>query len=280
MGMNAIPVVTAGAQMIGGYMQGQSAKEAAQIQAQAGQQAIAAQQQALQQQQAALAPYAGAGQQALQQLITGLAPGGTMTQQYALQQAAQQGMTGATPFQATASPAEQFAQAQAMQAMQNQMAMGGQNLTSNAITGAGQLAGNIASQYEQQAYNQWLTGRQQILAENQAQQTPLFSLANLGQASAAGQAQNIGAAAQNIGQTQMGIANALAAGQVGQAQAQQNMLSGLAGTGMTYYLGQQMQPQQTATQTPAPPGAGMSGLNLASAGVPGTNIAAQPWTPM
>jgi hypothetical protein len=228
----------AAATVVSGYMQSQASKSAAQQQQQAAAAAQSFQQRALAQQTALERPYTQAGTQALQQLTEGLQPGGQYTQQFALQHAAQQGMTGATPFQATTSPAQQFAQQQAMQAMRNQMALGGQNLSSNAIVGAGKLAGGIASQYEQQAYNQWLAGRQQILAENQSQMQPLYKLGVLGQAAASGQAANIGQSAQQQANLQIGGANAAAAGQVGSAQALSSTLQGLGGIGMQYSLAQ------------------------------------------
>jgi hypothetical protein len=308
MGMSAVAVGTLAA----GYLSSQATQGAANTQAGAGQAAIAGQQQMLASQQAIQAPYVSAGQQALNQLISGTQPGGQFTQQFQMNQLPQyqapsQGLQayqpsnqalpgfqqpnalpGFQPFNYQGSDAQTFATKTAMDAMRNQMEAGGQALSTNAITGAGKLASDIGSQYEQQAYNQWLgsqgqqfqqalagsqlglaaqgqqfgqavTGQQlgasqqaqqftqglagqQLSAAQQAQQynqaltsqqqaqnvyqmnlqnqlAPLQYLTGIGQASASGQAANIGAAGSNIANLQTGIGNAQAAGQIGSANA-------------------------------------------------------------
>lgn len=192
MGTSAIVVGS----LVSGYMASQGAQGAASTQAEAGLAGIQTQQQMLAQQQALGEPFRAAGLTALERLLTGTQPGGEF----------------ATPFRMEESQAQQFATKSALDAMRNQMAMGGQNLSTNAIVGAGKLASDIGSQFEAQAYNQWLTNRQQEMA-------PLQNLATLGQAAATGQAANIGQAGANITGLQTGIGNALAAGQVGQSQA-------------------------------------------------------------
>jgi len=187
----------AAAAVVGGYMASEASKKAAGTQAEAGQAAMASQERMLQQQQALNEPYRAAGLTALDRLIQGVAPGGEF----------------ATPFKMEESQAQQFATKEALAAMQNQMAVGGQGLSTNAIVGAGKTAADIASQYEGQAYNQWLTSRQQDLA-------PLQNIATLGQAAASGQAANIGQAGTNIASLQTGIGNVQAAGQIGAANAQ------------------------------------------------------------
>lgn len=191
-----MPWVAAVGSIAGGFISSMGAQGAANTQAQAGQQSIAAQQQMLAQQQALSEPYRAAGLTALDRLVQGTAAGGEF----------------ATPFKMEESQAQQFATKEALAAMQNQMAVGGQGLSTNAIIGAGKTAANIGSQYEAQAYNQWLASRQQELA-------PLQNIATLGQAAATGQAANIGQAGQNIMGLQTGIGNAQAAGQVGAANA-------------------------------------------------------------
>lgn len=295
-----MPWVAGAGAAIGGFLSSQGSQGAAETQAQAGQAAIAGQERMLASQQAIQAPYVAAGQQALDALVKGTQPGGQFTQQFQMGQALPQyqaptgGMqtfqpTGAQlpgfqQFQAQNSPAQQFATQSALDAMRNQMSMGGQALSTNAITGAGDLAAKIGSQYEQQAYNQWLgsqnqqfgqamAGRQltaaeqaqqftqglagqQLSAAQQGQQyqqaltseqqaqnvfqmnlqnqlAPLQYLTGVGQASASGQAANIGAAGSNITNLQTGIANAQAAGQVGQANAMGGAVSNI---GQMYML--------------------------------------------
>jgi hypothetical protein len=203
--------------LIGGYMQSNAAQSAADAQTQAGQAAIASQQQMLGQQQALEAPYQQGGLQALQQLLTGTAPGGQFT----------------TPFTMADSPAQQYATKSALAGMQNQMAVGGQGLSSNAIAGAGQLAGNIGAQYQAQDYSQWLANRQQQFGQ-------LQNIAGMGQAAASGQAANIGQAGSNISNLQTGIGNVQAAGQVGSA----NAVGGALNSASQYLMLQNMMNKQ------------------------------------
>lgn len=200
-----MPWVAAVGAVVGGAISSEGAKGAAETQAQGGAAAIAGQERMLASQQAMNEPFRQAGLTALQQLMEGMAPGGRF----------------ATPFKMEESQTQQFATDQALNAMRNQMQIGGQGLSTNAITGAGQLAGNIGAQFEGQAFNQWLAGRQQEMA-------PLQNILGLGQAAAAGQAANIGQAGQNIAGLQTGIANAQAAGQIGQANAMGGAASNVA----------------------------------------------------
>lgn len=204
----------------GAYLSSQGAAGAAGTQAAAGEAAIAGQQQMLASQQALEAPYQQGGLQALQQLLTGIAPGGQFTQQFSMAE----------------SPAQQFATKEALAAMQNQMSVGGQGLSTNAIVGAGKTAANIGSQFEQQAYNQWLASQQQQFGQ-------LQNIAGIGQAAASGQAANIGQAGANIANLQTGIGNVQAAGQIGQA----NAIGGAIGNVSQYLMLQNMLGGQTQT---------------------------------
>ena len=209
---------TAAAIVGGALISADAASSAANTQAGAGQAGIAGQQQMLASQQAVQQPYVSAGQQALQQLAAGTQPGGQFTQQFDMGQALPQyqaptqglqtfqpaggALPEFKPFQYQGSDAQNFATSTAMDAMRNQMQAGGQALSSNAIVGAGKLAGDIGSQYEQQAYNQWLASQnqqfgqavagRQLTAAEQAQQ---FTQGMAGrQLSAAEQAQQYGQA--------------------------------------------------------------------------------------
>ena len=244
--------IMGGASIVSGLLGADAAGSAAQTQAAAGQQAIGSQERALAEQRALMQPFVGAGQTALQRLVAGVSPGGEFAQPYQLGEA----LPAMGTFKAEETEAQKFARDQALKAMQEQMQRGGQGLSTNAIVGAGDLAAKLGSQYEQQAFNQWLaqqqdtynralTGRQLTLGEQQAQRqaqlSPLEFLAAQGQAGAAGQAANIGAAGTNIAGLQTGIGNVQAAGQMGQAGA----LGGAVGNvGQMMFLQDLLKPTQ------------------------------------
>jgi len=216
--MSAVYTAIGVGSLVGGLLSSSGAKDAANTQAQAGDRAIAGQERMLASQQAVEQPYASGGLQALQQLLQGTAPGGQFTKQFSMAE----------------SPAQQFATKEAQAAMQNQMAVGGQGLSTNAIIGAGQTAANIGSQYEQQAYNQFMTSQQQQFGQ-------LQNLAGMGQAAASGQAANIGQAGANISNLQTGIGNAQAAGQIGSA----NAMAGSANNVSQYLMLQNLMSKKT-----------------------------------
>jgi len=246
-----MPWVAAVGSVVGGLVSAQGARSASDAQVQAGDRAIAGQQQMLSSQQAIQQPYVDAGQTALQQLLLGTQPGGQFTQQFQMNDLPQ-----AQPYVSGESQAQQFATKEALAAMQNQMSVGGQSLSTNATVGAGKLAANIGAQYDQQGYNQWLQSNQlgfnQALAgEQQAQNvfqmnqsnalSPLQYLTSIGQASAAGQAANIGSAGSNIANLQTGIGNVQAAGIVGTA----NATAGAANNVSQYLMLQNLQNSNT-----------------------------------
>jgi len=210
----------------GAIISSEGAKSAANTQARAGESAQQTQERMLASQQALNEPYRAAGLTALDRLIQGTAKGGEF----------------ATPFKMEESEAQKFATKESLAAMQSQMQVGGQGLSSNAIAGAGKLAGNIGSQYEAQAYNQWLTSRQQEMA-------PLQNIATMGQAAASGQAANIGQAGSNISNLQTGIGNVQAAGQVGSANA---MAGGFSNVSQYMMLQNLLGKNNTQTDTTIP----------------------------
>jgi hypothetical protein len=221
-----MPWAAAGA-VVGAVISSEGAKSAAETQARAGESAQQTQERMLASQQAINKPWSDAGLTALDRLLKGTAQGGEF----------------ATPFKMEESQAQQFATKEALAAMQSQMQVGGQGLSSNAIAGAGKLAGNIGSQYEQQAYNQWLTSRQQEMA-------PLQNIAGMGQAAASGQAANIGQAGSNISSLQTGIGNVQAAGQIGSA----NAIAGGVGNVSQYLMLQNLLNQPKTQPTTGSPG--------------------------
>lgn len=173
------------------------------------------------------APYQAAGGQALNTLNAGLASGGQFNRAFSMED------------MKNVMPAYTFARDQGLAAMDNQMARGGQNLSSNAIQGAGTLASGLASQYEQQAFNQWLsqnnltlgalqnmvkTGQVSTQDVQRALSDAGVSSTNiLGQIGATAAAGTLGAATA-LSSGDIGAANALAAGKIGSAN---TMASGL-----------------------------------------------------
>ena len=240
--------------VISGLISGDASQSAAQTQAAAGTQAIEAQQRALAEQRALQEPFRQAGLGALGQLTAGTAPGGSMVSPFTMAQ----GLPQMQPFKMQGSEAERYARETALDAMLNQMQRGGQSLSTNAIVGAGKLAGDIGSQYENQAFNQYLlgggqefsqalAGRQQQFDEflrNRAMQLqPLQYLTGLGQAEASGTASDVGAAGANIAGLTTGIGNVQAAGTMGQAGA----LAGIPNTiSQMYYMKDILKPPTTS----------------------------------
>lgn len=154
------------------------------------------------QQRADQAPWLAAGGKAVGQLSTDTSPGGKYN----------------TPFSmsmAQNSDAEKYAQSQAMQASQNSAAARGGLINTNENQALQTNAAGIASQYQNQAFNQWLQTNQQQLNAQQ-------SLAGLGQSSASNVAQT-GAALTT------GAANAQAAAQVANGNIWGNAVGSLGG---------------------------------------------------
>jgi hypothetical protein len=178
--------VLAGAGAIGGAVIGADAS------GKASSQQIAADQKAAAQNRQDQAPFLAAGQSAVQDLSTGSQPGGKFS----------------TPFtmaDATNSTAETYAQQQASMASQNSAAARGGLIGSNEQQELQTNAAGIASQYEGQAFNQWLQGRQQQINVDQ-------SLAGEGLQSAS----NVDSTNTNLA---VGAGNAAAAGTIGSANA-------------------------------------------------------------
>ena len=172
--------------------------------------ASAAQAQQLQMQK----PWMDAGQFALGQLQTGLMPGGQFSKQFSMADAKN-------------SEAEQHALQQGTQAIQNSAAARGGLLGTNTLQDLTTFAQGNAAQYENQAFNQWLAQRNADLA-------PLQSLAQIGQTTTTG-------VADNVSNLTLASGNAGAAGTIGQSNAigqgisgagnQISMLAGLFGKG-------------------------------------------------
>lgn len=182
----------------------QSAKDAASQEAGALGGAITTAQNTLTQQVAAQKPYLDAGTSALTTLNAGLQPGGQYNRAFTMADA--QNM-----------PAYQFALQQGTDAIRNASAAGGLSLSTADIQSQGKFAENTAAQFQQQAFNQWLS-------QNNLSLGTLQNMVATGQVST-NQLQNALAQAgvntetlqKNIGETEaagtVGSAKALASGQ-------------------------------------------------------------------
>jgi hypothetical protein len=191
-------LLSAGGNLLGSVVQANAVENAAATRAQAAAQAGQQQLAIYNQQQAAQAPWLAAGQTALGQLSAETQPGGQFNKPFTMADA--QNM-----------PAYQFALQQGKTAMGNQAAMGGQQLSANTTQGIGTLAEGLASQYEQQAFNQ-------NLAQNQFAENSLQSLAGLGQTAVQTGNTNLTNLGNNQAASTVGSAGATAAGQQGVGQ--------------------------------------------------------------
>jgi hypothetical protein len=176
-----------------GVLGGSAAKSAAQTQAAAAQAAAG-------QADAERQPWLQAGTTALGTLSSGLAPGGQFSQKFSLSDA-------------TNSPAEQFSLSQGLDALNSSAAAKGQLLGTNNQQQNVNYAEGVASTYENQAFNQWMTQQNQQLGATQ-------SLAGVGQTEA-GQVGDTNANAT------LAAGGATAGGQIGAANATTGMISNL-----------------------------------------------------
>lgn len=143
--------------VVGGAIQADSARSAANKQADAAK-AAASQNEALQK------PWLDAGSKALTRLDAGLQPGGEYTKRF-------------TMDDATNSPAEQHALQQGTQAIQNSAAAKGGLINSNVMQDLTKFGQENAASYQNQAFNQWNVQQNRDLGAQQ-------SLAQVGQTSA------------------------------------------------------------------------------------------------
>ena len=212
--------VVGGAAILGGaYMSSQASKSAAQTQADAANNATAANQAALQQQAELSKPYRTAGETAVNQLSTMTQPGGEATKAFNY---------GPFEYNQNTDPGTQFRLQQGLNAMNATAAARGGLISGNALK-AGQDYGQAqGSQEYQNAFNRYLTNYSNAQNTFQLNRNnllgPLQFLSSQGQASAAGQAANVGNMAASNAALSTGAANASAAGQVGSANAYTNAI--------------------------------------------------------
>jgi len=207
-------VVVAGA--TSAYMSSEAAKSAAKTQAAASDRAIAAQQAGLASQEAINAPFIDKGTEAMNKLAAMTEPGG---QFYA-------------PFSQTdwkQDPGYAFRLKEGTKALNASAAARGGLISGNALRAATAYGQDMGSQEYTNAFNRYYSERSNMM-------DPLKFLTGVGQAAGAGQASNIGAATGNIANLTTGAGNAMAAGQVGAANAYTNAI----GQGVSQYQTNQL----------------------------------------
>ena len=219
----------AGAVVVGsvasGYMSSQAAKSAARTQAEASDRAIAAQQAGLSEQQAISAPFVDKGTEAMNRLAAMTEPGGEYYAPFSQ-----------TDF--TQDPGYAFRLKEGMKGLNASAAARGGLISGNALRAATAYGQEMGSQEYANAFNRYY-------AERSNKMDPLKFLTGVGQAAGAGQASNIGAATGNIANLTTGAGNAMAAGQVGSANAYANAI----GQGVSQYQTNQLINRFTPRQT-------------------------------
>ena len=133
-----------------------------------------------------------------------------------------------TPAQFQADPGYAFRMSEGLKALDRSAAARGGLLSGSTLKGAQRYGQDLASQEYQNAFNRYQTARTNTL-------NPFQSLAGVAQSSANTLTGAAGTLGQNIGSNIIGAGNAMAAGQVGSA----NAISQSLGQGINYYQGQQ-----------------------------------------
>jgi len=197
-------LVGAGASLIGGSQQAKASKKAAKEQAKATKATIAQQERALERQIGLQEPFRQTG-------VNALADYGTASQY--------------TPFgmeQFQADPGYQFRMSEGLKALERSAASRGILQSGGTLKDITRFGQDAASQEYQNAFQRYLTERQQKLQ-------PLEYRIGLGQNAASNQGVNIGSTAQNVGNLTTSLGDIRAAGTMGQANAYNNMLSNISG---------------------------------------------------
>lgn len=199
--------IAGGASVLGGMNASRAARDAASTQAAAADNATAAQRAALERQIELNKPFYDVGVSAVNRLGT-------------------QAPFDPNAFNYQADPGYAFRLKEGMNQMNATAAARGGLISGNALRAGQQYGQQMGSQEYQNAYNRYLGGYNINTANNQF-------LANLGQSSANNQAQAVG----NFGASQAanitGGANALAAGQIGSANAYGSALGGIGNAAQT-----------------------------------------------
>jgi hypothetical protein len=128
----------------------------------------------------------------------------------------------------TADPGYAFRMSEGMKGLERSAAARGGLLSGSALKGIQRYGQDLASQEYQNAFNRYQTARTNTL-------NPFQSLAGVAQSSANTLTGAAGQLGQNIGSNIIGAGNAMAAGQVGSA----NAIAQGVGQGINFYQGQQ-----------------------------------------
>lgn len=214
--MSWVATIAAGGAVTAGLISAAGSRSAAKTQASSGEAAIEEMRREFDINQAALAPYRAAGQTALNTLMGDLGPGGSLSKPF--------------NFDITQDPGYQFRLDQGLKGVTNSAAASGTNLSGATLKELQKFGSDYASGEFNAAFSRDLSTKNQTFSE-------LTGVAGLGIG-----ATNTGVSAgtatsANIGNTMTGIGNAIAAGQVGSA----NAIGGaVGGIGNTFLLSQIM----------------------------------------
>jgi hypothetical protein len=214
----------AGAIVVSSVMGSKASKSAAQTQAGASQAATDAQERMFERQVELQEPFREAGMAGQNRLMELLGLGKDKT-------AADYGKYASaefTPALFQADPGYAFRVSEGMKALDRTAAARGGLISGAALRGATRYGQEMGSQEFQNAFNRFQTARTNTL-------NPFQSLAGVAQSSANTLTGAAGQLGQQIGSNIIGAGNAMAAGQVGQA----NAISQGVGQGINFYQGQQ-----------------------------------------
>jgi hypothetical protein len=212
----------AGSNVIAGLYGGNAARNAAQAQMDAANQANELAYRIYQQNRADQMPFMASGAAALEGVMGGLQPGGRFTREFSPEDLAR----GQDPGYA-------FRMSEGMKALERSAASRGGLLSGATMKGIQRYGQDMASQEYQNAFNRF-----QINRGNQL--NPLLSIAGLGQTSTGQAGQQATNYANMAGSNITGAGNANAAGQIGQANALTSGIAGGLGQGINFYQNQQI----------------------------------------
>jgi hypothetical protein len=212
----------AGSNVIAGLYGGNAARNAAQAQMDAANQANELAYRIYQQNRADQMPFMASGAAALEGVMGGLQPGGRFTREFSPEDLAR----GQDPGYA-------FRMSEGMKALERSAASRGGLLSGATMKGIQRYGQDMASQEYQNAFNRF-----QINRGNQL--NPLLSIAGLGQTSTGQAGQQATNYANMAGSNITGAGNASAAGQIGQANALTSGIAGGLGQGINFYQNQQI----------------------------------------
>jgi hypothetical protein len=204
----------------------QASKSAAKTQASASQAATDSQSAMFERQIELQKPYREAGEEALNRLRTGTKVGGEFDKAF-------------SETSWTADPGYAFRMSEGMKALDRSAAARGGLISGAALRGATRYGQEMGTQEYQNAFNRYYTERANRLQ-------PLQSIAGVGQTSANTLTNAAGQFGQQIGSNIIGAGNAMAAGQIGQA----NAISQGVGQGINFYQNQQMMNRLFPTASP------------------------------